>query len=221
MNKKRIFIYLMAIIVLAIAVALKQKEIKALRNSTPPTFNGLWKKQGKPVITKKIYRRNIPIYEKITLKPKGNIFEGYAPRKISKKLKIGQKIHASFNGRKAKGEITYVSPKISFDTGMNLVKAKFNCKKKCDKWLVTYVKIGEIKNALNIPGHLLIRKKKKTYIWTVKNSIARKKEVILENSNSYGAIIKSGIFSGNEIILQGHTLLSEGDKILRINGELQ
>ena len=222
MNKKRIFIYLMAIIVLAIAVALKQKEVKALKASTPPTFNDLWKKQGKPVITKKIYRRNIPVYEKITLKPNGKIFTGYVPRKISKKLKAGQKTHALFNGHKVKGEIIYVSPKISFDTGMNLVKAKFNCRAKCDKWLVTYVKVGEIKNALNVPRHLLIREKKKTYIWTVKNSLAKKEEVAVETSNGYGSIIKRGIFSGNEIILQGQTLLSEGDKILRVkNGELQ
>ena len=224
MNKKRIFFYAAIIAICALAVILKQREVKALRNSTPPTFNGLWKKQGKPVITKKIYRRNIPLYEKITLKPNDDIFTGYVPRKISKKLKSGQKIHAQFNGSQATGEILHVSRKINFDTGMNLVKANFNRRAKCDKWMVTYVKVGEIKNALNVPSFLLFREKNKTYVWTVKNSLARKEEVILGASDDYGSIIKSGIFSGNEIILQGHTLLSEGDKILRIktkNGELQ
>ena len=216
MNKKRIFIYAAIIAICAFAVILKQKEVKTLKTSSPLTFNGLWQEDGKPVITKKIYRKTIPLYEKITLKPIGDIFEGYVPRKISKKIKAGQKIHAQFNGYKAKGEIIYVSPKISFDTGMNLVKATFNCKAKCDKWMVTYVKVGEIKNALSVPTSLLVWEKNKTYIWTVKNSLARKEEVAIANSNGYGSIIKKGIFSGNELIIQGQSLLFEGDKILRI-----
>ncbi len=57
MNKKRIFIYSITIAIFAIAVFLKQNEVKAIRVSSPVTFNDLWKKNGKPVITKKIYRK--------------------------------------------------------------------------------------------------------------------------------------------------------------------
>ena len=222
MNKKRIFFYSLAIAIFTMAIILKQKEIKALRISSPVTFKALWQEHGKPVSTKKIYRRTLPQYEKITLKPSDENFTGYVPRKISKKLKAGQKIHSAFNGHKAKGEITYVSQKISFDTGMNLVKATFNCRAKCDKWMVTYVKVGEIKNALSVPNSILSWEKNKTYIWIVKDSLAIKKEVIVKSSNGYDSIIKRGLASGDEVIFQGQTLLSEGDKILRIkHGELQ
>jgi len=224
MNKKRIFIYSITIAIFAIAVFLKQNEVKAIRVSSPVTFNDLWKKNGKPVITKKIYRKNIPQYEKITLKPSGNIFVGYVPRKISEKLKPGQKTHAQFNGTKAKGEITYVSQKISFDTGMNLVKGVFNCRAKCDKWMVTYVKVGSVKNALTIPDSILTRENDKTYVWTVKDSLAVKKEIFIKNSDGYNSFIKKGLYPGEEVVFTGQTLLSEGDKILRIttdNGELQ
>jgi hypothetical protein len=224
MNKKRIFIYSITIAIFAIAVFLKQNEVKAIRVSSPVTFNDLWKKNGKPVITKKIYRKNIPQYEKITLKPSGDVFVGYVPRKISEKLKPGQKTHAQFNGTKTKGEITYVSPKISFDTGMNLVKGVFNCRAKCDKWMVTYVKVGSVKNALTIPDSILTRENDKTYVWTVKDSLAVKKEIFIKNSDGYNSFIKKGLYPGEEVVFTGQTLLSEGDKILRIttdNGELQ
>ncbi|MEA3306860.1 MAG: hypothetical protein U9Q34_03645 [Elusimicrobiota bacterium] len=218
MNKKRIFIYSAAIIIFAFAVLLKQNEVKALKTSSPITFNGLWKKQGKPVITKKIYRKDLPKYEKITLKPKNGIFEGYVPRKISKKLKAGQKIHAAFNGYQAKGELTDISPKISFDTGMNLVKATFNCKTKCDKWMVTYVKVRDIKNVLSVPNSVLLWEKDKIYVWTVKDSLAIKKEVAIKSSDGYNSVIKRGLASGAEIILEGQALLLEGDKVLRTRG---
>ena len=224
MNKKRFFLYTLAIVVFAIAVLLKQKEVKALRSSSPITFNALWQEQGKPVITKKIYRKDMPQYEKITLKPSGEIFEGYVPRKISEKLKSGQKIHAVFNGHKAKGKITHVSRTISFDTGMNLVKAVFNCRAELDKWMVAYVKVGNIENALSVPNSILLWEKNKTYIWKVKNSLAVKKEVTVKSSDGYDSVIKRGLSSGDEVIFQGQALLFEGDKILRIkpkNGELQ
>ncbi len=149
---------------------------------------------------------------------------GYVPRKISEKLKPGQKTHAQFNGTKAKGEITYVSQKISFDTGMNLVKGVFNCRAKCDKWMVTYVKVGSVKNALTIPDSILTRENDKTYVWTVKDSLAVKKEIFIKNSDGYNSFIKKGLYPGEEVVFTGQTLLSEGDKILRIttdNGELQ
>ncbi|MCG2724653.1 MAG: hypothetical protein L6420_00120 [Elusimicrobia bacterium] len=222
MNKKRIFFYIFAAIVFIAAISRKQKEVKALRNSSPVTFNALWQAGGKPIIAKKVYRKNVPKHEKITLKPSGEIFKGYVPRKISEKLKPGQNIHADFNGRQVKGEIIEVSPKISFDTGMNLVKAYFHCPGKCDKWLVSYVKVGEIKSVISVPNNILVREKDTAYVWAVKDSLAVKREVSIKSSDGYISVVNRGITPGDTIIYEGQSLLFEGDKVSQsLNGELK
>lgn len=218
MNNRKILIYVCALILFGAAVKYRQNKVIEARESSPPTFYQEWERDGKPVSAGRVFRKNLPIYEKITLqRQKGNGFYGFIPGDIRQKLMTGQKFYSETERGRRFGEITYLSDSISMDAGMYRIKAEFSCGYKCDKWLMAYVEAGRIKNALFVPRTSLVWEDDGYFLWTISKGKARKKRVsarLIDN----GAVVTKGIRNGETVIHEGFATLYEGDKVQVIPG---
>lgn len=216
MNKARILTYLLLLFFFAAAVKHRQKEIVKLKKSFPPTFYGLWEKKGKPVAAGKIFRKEAPVFEKITLKPGNGAWTGCVPGSVGKKIETGREIFFETGKKKIRGRITRLSERISLDTGMYPVEAVFDGGARWGEWIVARVKTGEIPNALFVPRNSLVWEEDGYYLWKVDGDGKAERVRVEARLVDDGAIILSGAESGDKIIHEGFTALYPGDKVLEV-----
>lgn len=111
--------------------------------------------------------------------------EAYVTKKVRDLLKIGQ-----------------VSDEIDFRTGLYLVKFK-GIQKSLD------IKISTIPNVIKVPKDVV----QEDFVWCVIDGKARKTAVKTGFSDDEFVIIKRGLTIGDLVIIEGFSILNDGDKV--------
>ena len=214
MSKKRISVYFICLLLFIAFVIAKQQQVRFRRNKPIVSTFSQWQQNGKPVFVKRVLLEDVPLFEKLTLRPVGNrTFEGYVPKATQEKLAIGQNIYVESGSDEIIGSISEISNDISLDTGMFYVKADFEKSVDVSDWLVVYVHIDTIFNVICMPNTIIDHEDGQYILWVVDDGYARKRTVIIKRRNGYGAVIEEGLEAGDYVVMRGFTQLSDNDKV--------
>jgi hypothetical protein len=220
MKKKEIFLRVLigvgCIVAFTVLVFWRQHVVQTQRDQTIVSTISEWKTYGKPVQVQNMVRRDIPVYEKITITPlSSSLFEGYVTRDIQKRLRPGQTVFVdTASGARVEGVIRDVGGALDVDTGMFRVRAVFNQEVASSNHIVVaYVHTGTLKDVISIPNEIIADSDGEFFIWTVRDGHASKKNIILGERNGYGAVVLQGLHDGDMVVTQGQTQLSNGDKV--------
>lgn len=131
-------------------------------------------------------------------------------------IKNGMKVEATVADNTFIGKVGELS--ISVDSATQAFYADVifdNSNKKIIAGTTANIKIViyENDNAIVIPRNLLKQENSKHYVFLVLDSTAKKKYVEVKNENGTFYEIKSGLKSGDQLIVQGNARLSDGIKI--------
>ena len=214
MNKKRILIYFICVLLFVVSVIVRQQQVRFMRNKPIVSTSSQWQRHGKPVAVKRVKPRDVSIFAKITLQPTGGkVFEGYVSKTIQALLEVDQDIHIRHNGNKLFGSISKVAEEISFDTGMFYVQAIFNEAVAIQECVVAYVHADILKGVICIPNDIIEREDGKMYVWKVENRHAVKQYLIIGKRDGYGAVVLKGLREGDIVVYKGFTQLYENDLV--------
>ena len=214
MNKKQILIYFICLLLFVALIIAKQQQVRFMRNKSIISTFSQWQKNGKPVFVKRVLPKNVPLFEKLTLRPVGNgTFDGYVPKAIREKLSIGQDVYLESGSSNIIGSISEISNDISLDTGMFYVKAEFTKPVDVSNWLVVYVHIDTLLNVICVSNTIIDQEDNQDILWVVVDGYARKRPVVIKSRNGYGAVIAEGLEIGDYVVTRGFTQLSDNDKV--------
>lgn len=221
----RLIIYVCIILFCFTLIKCQQNKIQNQRNSKAVSIINEWQKNGKPVQTIKVKRRDFPQFSKFTImSSQGDEYISYVTGQTAKELKIGQNVYGTMERRHLLGQITYVANEINFDKGLFKVKIKANEVSKTEhKNLIVFVHTHTDKNVLWIPidaaDFSKTDNKINFFVWTIKNNKAYKQQLTKSKVSATGIQIKEGLTEGTEIVLTGKTALHENDDVYII-GEI-
>ena len=214
MNKKRIFIYSICVLLFIAFVIAKQQQVRFMRNKPIVSTFSQWQQNGKPVFVKRVLPKDVPLFEKLTLQPVSDgTFEGYVPKATQEKLLIGQDIYVESDSNSIIGSISEISNDISLDTGMFYIRAVFKKPVDVSDWLVVYAHIDTLFNVICVPNTIIDQEDGKYVLWVVDDGYARKRTVAIKRRNGYGAVITEGLETGDYVVTRGFTQLSDNDKV--------
>ena len=214
MNKKRVLIYSIGIIVFVVLITIRQAQIRYARNQPIVSTYSQWQQNGKPVVVEGIRPQDTSLFTKITLQPiDDKTFEGYVPRAIQTFLRVDQDVHIIYNGNKILGSVNKVNEEISFDTGMYRVQVNFKEAVVTQEGVVAYVHTDTLEDVICIPNNIIEREDGKMYVWKVENRHAVKQYIIIGKRDGYGAVVLKGLREGDIIVYKGFTQLCENDLI--------
>jgi hypothetical protein len=212
----RVLIGLGCIIAFTILVLWRQQVVRTQRDRTIVSTISEWKEHGKPVVVQDIAREDMRVYEKITLTPLSKtLFEGYVTKDFQEQLQAGQRVFVDTEqGKKVVGVINYVGQALNIDTGMFRVRATFDREVALDNHIVVaYVHIDTLHDIISIPNEVVTEIDGEFFVWTVRDGHAYKQNILIGESNDYGAVVLQGLYDGDMVVIQGQTQLVHGDKV--------
>jgi len=216
----RLFVYLGIIGVFICLVLWKQNVVRTKRSKKIVSSIDEWNRNGKPVRVEEVRLKDVKVYTKITLfHTSSTACEGFVPKVIKKKLKIGQ-IGYSVIGddERIKGSITEISDEADLGNGMYLIKAKINQEiDNTNAKIIAYVHTNTFENVINVANAAIDLVDGKYYIWKVSSGMAKKQEVEINKQGGYGAIVTKGLSAKDLVVVDGKSLLRENDKVLIIS----
>ncbi|MDD5505041.1 MAG: hypothetical protein PHV77_07060 [Candidatus Omnitrophica bacterium] len=219
MNKKRIFLYFIILVVFIVMVIIRQGQVRCNRAYEIMSVYAQYQKHGKPVFAKPAVLEDVFVFTKLTLRPaEGNALEGYVPKDIHDKLMAGQRIYDESSDKQDIGYISGISEDMILDTGMYRVQAVLNSPAIAQgKWQVVYVNTATLTGVLCVSDDVIDRENGTTYIWKVKESRAVKQAVEIGQHNGYGAVISKGLERDDVYIYNGFTQLQDNELVSIVN----
>ncbi|MFA5350516.1 MAG: hypothetical protein WC357_04200 [Candidatus Omnitrophota bacterium] len=211
-SRKRIYAAILLFIVFSVFVRIML--VQAERNRSIVSFVSEWNKFGKPVAVKAIKATDTPVYAKFTvINTSVKSASGFVTGDIKDKLKVGQKIYFTDKGNSC-GVISGLGQELDIDTGMFPVEVKFNVPvAKPGSLAVIFARIQTLQKALVVPNSIIDTSGGSHYLWKIENGKARRVQVKVGSSNGYGTVINEGINSGDLIVFNGRSILSENDLV--------
>jgi len=212
MNK--IWLYAGIIVVFFFSVIWKQHAVLHERNQVVLSAVSEWEEKGKPVILYEIKKENIPVYIKITVwKTSDRILEGYVSQDVRGQLKIGQEVILDIKKKKLKGSIATIADEIFLDKGMYKIQASFEESLDIEGWIIVYVRINTLNDAICIPSEIVNKEKDKFFVWKIQDGKSVRQDIAFGDRGSYGIEIAQGLSEGDLIVIEGASILGDGDKV--------
>lgn len=137
-------------------------------------------------------------------------------------IKVGQKALAEWGGNRIDGKVTRVALSmnpatksfntlVEFDNSQNKIKAGVTAD-------INIVKEGGERIVLERKN--IIKEGSDYFVYLAENGKAVKKKIEINESNDISVVVKEGLTEGDELIIEGQTLLSDGSKV-KIIGEVE
>ncbi|HQP10838.1 MAG TPA: hypothetical protein PKV41_05585 [Candidatus Omnitrophota bacterium] len=215
MSRKLSLFCLASVVVIILAVVIKQSVIRAQRSiETISTFSE-WQEKGKPVIVAQAAKNTVDLYTKISIvRSSANTYEAFIPRSIRMKLEPDQSFYINESGHKIHGKVTDVEEELDINSGMFRVQLSLEDGNKTDNQpVIAYINTGSIPDVICVPSSAVDRQGDQNILWIAENERAHKRSVVIKQRNGYGSIIDQGLQEGETVILQGITQLRENDKV--------
>ncbi len=214
MNKKRNWVYLFCLIGTVFLVVWKQQVIKEERQKAIISTFSEWETKGKPVVVSRVSRRDVPFYTKVTSwQVSEHVFEGHVSRETREKIHVGQDMLFYVDGGEVPGSISSIADEISLETGMYRVQVYVERLFDLKDWVVAYAHTDTLRDVICFPNEIINSKDGKLFVWKSVNSRAVRQPIAIGQRDGYGAVVTEGLQEGDTVIVQGFTILSEGDKV--------
>jgi len=212
-------VYAGIILVCLICVFIRIGLVQLDRGKTIVSFVSEWAQNGKPVTVEKLKTQDVPVYTKLSLRSLSEKrAAGFVTGDIKDKLQPGQEVFFTDEAKPC-GKIAAIGMELDTDTGMFSVEVELNAALESGTLAVASVHTGTLPNVLVVPNEILDFSGGEYYLWKVENMKARRVKVTLDPRNGYGTIISEGIKSGDLIVFNGRSILSENDKVLIVYDE--
>jgi len=212
--KSRQIIYAFVVAVCLSAIALRVRVVNAGRIRPIISYYSQWQKDGKPVEVKTVEAKDVPVYSRFTVKVSdGRLAEGFVTGDVKDVLREGQDIYDEDLGLSC-AAVRRVGKELDLDTGMFPVQVVFNTPREPGVFLVVSAHTRTLRDVLAVPNEILDISGGEYFIWQDDNGFARKKKVLIGARNGYGAVITSGLRSGDKVVFSGQSGLRGNDKLL-------
>lgn len=189
-------------------VDLKQKTIKAPFSGVLGVFNvtkGEYITDGQALVN---------LVDKQQLKVQYNI-----PQKYLSRLQLGQMINVnsdSYPNKVFDGEVSFISPTIDDDTGSVTVQATIdNSENLLSPGMFVTINqiIQEDPNALIIPEQAVVASLQGSYVFVIKNGVAKSIKITLGHRRQ-GYVQIHGLKLGDEVVIAGQQKLQDGNPVI-------
>lgn len=209
----RVFIYVTLMVLLCIMVIIKKRIITQKRLQSMPSLIREWQEVGKPVQVKKVRFENVFDTVRVTLQGEGNIFRGYVPRAIWKKIKLQQ--DALMMGHRARlGSVCFLSSEVDMETGLYEVKVQQETKDIIkEKFLIVDIVVTLLDDVIVVPPESLVLDGENIFVWVIRDHHAYQKQIHPVFEGHFGVIVENNLQVDDLLIITGHTKLREGDKV--------
>lgn len=140
----------------------------------------------------------------------------WASEKEALLIKNGMKAIVTMGGRDFNGTVNLVPLAMDEKTrafGVEILLDNAKRELKSGVTVEAKIKVYENPAAIIIPRKLVFTEEGKSYVYVNNNGIAAKKFITLGNENGINVEITSGLNSGDILITEGQSLLSEGSKL--------
>ncbi|MDD3375775.1 MAG: hypothetical protein PHY73_08675 [Candidatus Omnitrophica bacterium] len=214
MNRKINWIYFFVLLVFFLLVVWKQHAVLKERNQMVLSAVSEWEEKGKPVIVREIKKEKISVYIKITAsKISDRVLEAYVSKDLRSQLKIGQDVIFETKKKKFKGSISMIDNEISIDEGMYKIQVSFEESIDFEGWAIVDVCINVLNDVICVPDEIVNKEREKSFVWKVDNGKAVRQDIFVGDRGGYGMVVTQGLNEGDLVIIEGVSILIEGDKV--------
>ena len=204
MNKKRAVSYALLLSLFVVAVVFKVHLVVKERNREVVTIPAIWSESGKPVVTMKVERGPVDQFSAVVASPLASGgYICYVPADQKRLLAKGQEV-ASIGGV---GQVLDVGEEVDIATGLYPVHLQLPAQG------VAEVKTETFVDALFIPKETVYLDGDAHFVWVVQADRVKRREVILGRRTRGLVEITEGLENGEVLVLEGGSLLKEGDRI--------
>lgn len=207
-------VYVGIILVCFASVFIRIGLVQSDRGRTIVSFVSEWGRYGKPVTVEEVKAADIPVYTKFTVTISSDkLAAGFVTGDIKDKLKEGQDVYFT-EGDAPCGEILTLGQELDINTGMFPIEVEFREPVTALGLIsVVFARTQTLKDVLVVPNSILDISQSNYYLWKIENGKAKRIQVKIDSRNGYGTVISEGINSGDLIVFNGRSMLSENDLV--------
>ena len=220
-NRKLIFSCLLLLIIFGGLVFLKQVQLGWKSRQERASIVEYQSKNGLPVSVREVEYRSMPIYLKATaIASKDNSFTCYFSKNKYRQLSVGQKV--LFDDMVVEGRIIELSDNIDLESGMYSLSIDLKGSFVIDQQYYN-IKIlsDELDDIIYLPDEAIFLDGEESFVWTVSQGHAERQVIDIGIRNASGVEIKAGLQSGDLVVMEGFSTLSDGvlvDIVKKYNG---
>ncbi len=212
--KSRRMIYAVVVAACFSAIVLRIGAINAARSRPIVSYYSQWQKDGRPAEVKTVESEDVPVYARFTVRVlDGRLAEGFVTGDVKDVLREGQEIYDEDRAVPC-AAVRKAGKELDIDTGMFPVQVVFNSPRDPGVFFVVSAHTRTLRDVLAVPNEVLDISGGEYFIWQDDNGFARKKKVSVGARDGYGAVITSGLRSGDKVVFSGQSGLRENEKLL-------
>ncbi|WP_372655962.1 hypothetical protein [Halobacteriovorax sp.] len=213
--KRIIFVAIVAALYVG-SLLWKSEQVKIANNKDVPTLYRYWNKNGVPVYTELAEERSLSNTVTVTgVKSNGKVIKSLVAPRVADKLKIGAIARITKDNEIYNGRITFISKNVDHLSGLYAVEVTFSKSIDSKKSLVIQVEVGHLKNSVVVSRSAVSTRGGTPHIYIVRNkNKVEIKDVVLSGNNDEFYAIKSGVKSGDEIVISDQRYLKDQQKVL-------
>ncbi len=219
MNRKRNWMYFFLIALTVVLVVWKREMIDRERRSDVLSTVSEWRNKGKPVVTARVERQDVPFYIKVTAWQIGDrLFEGHVSKEVRDQVHVGEEMEFRVDGEVFKGAISMIADEISLETGMYAVLVRLDQDIHLDGWVVAYAHIDTLRAVICVSNEIVDQEQGEFFVWKAVGGKAVRQPVTIGQRDGYGAVVSEGLSEGDEVIVKGFSMLADGDRLNIVRG---
>jgi len=220
MNKRalglRVVMYALLLGLSLLAIQAKKATIIAERKKEVTSPINEWKEHGKPVSVLTLRKHDFHSFTKVTANRDGEStrFISHLSQETRNDLKVGQQIYYDASTSVQCGTITAISSERNLDTGMfEIVMDLGESSQELNHREIVFIKTSTIANAIQVPYNAMDLVGQNSLVRLVKNGQVVIKKVRVGKIDREAIVVSEGLQEGDQIILEGKSLVSEGDHV--------
>jgi len=212
-NVARGIIYAGIIIGFVMVVIGKQQVIRANREQKIVSVISEWQTQGKPVVVRRVEQQDAHELLKITLIGESMTLEGDVPRAVWKRLMKGQPVFVG-EEKIPSGRIADLAKTVDIETGLyHVIVSVGTLLENEERVLLAQISVDRLTDVILVADENISVEKASRFVWTVVDGKAHQVIVKTAQEGSYGVVIAEGLKAGDLLVVEGQSMLREGDKV--------
>lgn len=220
MSFKRPFVYFLLLALLALSIKVRQDVVIKGRNKEIISSIIEWEKHGKPVDVIKVSKSDFFVFKRISImQVDGNRYRAYVTKNEKSYFKAGQDLYYHADSSDYCGVITAVAEEIDMEKGLYPIEIELRSESKSfASREIIFAHTSTVEGIIQIPQDALELKDdlKSQHEFNVKKIVDGK--VILQ-AVTVGEVdhdflqISNGLDLGDLVVVNGQTLVNEGDRV--------
>ena len=207
----RIGFYAAMLIILLLAISIRKQVVIEERQQEKITSYGIWQKQGRPIDVYQIERETF--FDKVKLsceRGRERVWQAFVTKDMRDQLLVGQ--WARWNGFERAARVAEVGRSMDISNGLFKIELQ-EMKPLNAKRLVLIVDTVSSSGVYLVPNEALVKRDEQYFLWKLVAEQVALAPVKIGITNGVETIIKSGVKSGDQVVLHGKGMLKPNAKV--------